>query len=201
MFSIELKFTVDCFKFWFQKNHKIIELDVDEKEVFRRKNLLTKQTLCYLCDFPIERRAENGWAQHVFKAEQRFLENIYSKKQIDQMGIKNFETFSLKLKKILDNIDLFCQSLEIESYQQQSNDDDEIENIIDKIKKIRTTITTQLADKKIKQLKKKRLLIYISIKFVLWKLTKLREKFRFQTNFYQICMPFLKIEKLFIILM
>ena len=201
MFSIELKFTVDCFKFWFQKNHKIIELDVDEKEVFRRKNLLTKQTLCYLCDFPIERRAENGWAQHVFKAEQRFLENIYSKKQIDQMGIKNFETFSLKLKKILDNIDLFCQSLEIESYQQQSNDDDEIENIIDKIKKIRTTTTTQLADKKIKQLKKKRLLIYISIKFVLWKLTKLREKFRFQTNFYQICMPFLKIEKLFIILM
>lgn len=167
MFSIELKFTVDCFKFWFQKNHKIIELDVDEKEVFRRKNLLTKQTLCYLCDFPIERRAENGWAQHVFKAEQRFLENIYSKKQIDQMGIKNFETFSLKLKKILDNIDLFCQSLEIESYQQQSNDDDEIENIIDKIKKIRTTTTTQLADKKIKQLKKKRLLIYISIKFVL----------------------------------
>ena len=167
MFSIELKFTVDCFKFWFQKNHKIIELDVDEKEVFRRKNLLTKQTLCYLCDFPIERRAENEWAQHVFKAEQRFLENIYSKKQIDQMGIKNFETFSLKLKKILDNIDLFCQSLEIESYQQQSNDDDEIENIIDKIKKIRTTTTAQLADKKIKQLKKKRLLIYISIKFVL----------------------------------
>ena len=167
MFSIELKFTVDCFKFWFQKNHEIIELDVDEKEVFRRKNLLTKQTLCYLCDFPIERRAENGWAQHVFKAEQRFLENIYSKKQIDQMGIKNFETFSLKLKKILDNIDLFCQSLEIESYRQQSNDDDEIENIIDKIKKIRTTTATQLADKKIKQLKKKRLLIYISIKFVL----------------------------------
>ena len=167
MFSIELKFTVDCFKFWFQKNHKIIELDVDEKEVFRRKNLLTKQTLCYLCDFPIERRAENEWAQHVFKAEQRFLENIYSKKQIDQMGIKNFETFSLKLKKILDNIDLFCQSLEIESYQQQSNDGDEIENIIDKIKKIRTTTTAQLADKKIKQLKKKRLLIYISIKFVL----------------------------------
>ena len=84
------------------------------------------------------------------------------------MGIKNFETFSLKLNKILDNIDPFCQSLEIEGYQQQNNGEDEIENIIDKIKKIkRTTKTTQLADKKIKQLKKKRFLIYISIKLVL----------------------------------
>ena len=116
MFSIDLKFTVDCLKFWFQKNHKIIELDVDEKDEFKRNNLLTKQTLCCLCNFPIEPRAENGWAQHVFKAEHLFLENIYSKKQMDQMGIKNFETFSLKLNKILDNADLFCQSLESESY-------------------------------------------------------------------------------------
>ena len=139
MFSIDLKFTVDCLKFWFQKNHKIIELDVDEKDEFKRNNLLTKQTLCCLCNFPIEPRAENGWAQHVFKAEHLFLENIYSKKQMDQMGIKNFETFSLKLNKILDNADLFCQSLESESYWQENNGNDEIENIIDKIKKIKTT--------------------------------------------------------------
>ena len=147
MFSIELKFTVDCLKFCFQRNHKIIELDVDENEEFRRNNLLTKQTLCCLCDFPIEPRAENGWAQHVFKAEHLFLENIYSKKQMDQMGIKNFETFSLKLNKILDNVDLFCQSLESESYRQQNNDDKEIENIIDKIKKIKTAITQPTDDK------------------------------------------------------
>ena len=150
-----LKFTVDCLKFYFQRNHKIIELDVDENEEFRRKNLLTKQTLCCLCNFPIEPRAENGWAQHVFKAKHLFLENIYSKKQMDQMEIKNFETFSLKLNKILDNADLFCQSLESENYRQQNNDDDEIENIIDKIKKIKTTTTTQPTDNKNKPTKEK----------------------------------------------
>ena len=142
MFSIELKFTVDCLKFWFQKNHKIIELDVDEKEEFRRNNLLTKHTLCCLCNFPIEPRAENRWAQHVFKAEHLFLENVYSEKQMEQMGIRNFETFSQKLNKILDNVDIFCQSLESESYQQQQNNNEssaEIENIISKIKKIKTS--------------------------------------------------------------
>ena len=142
MFSIELKFTVDCFKFWFQKNHKIIELDVDEKEEFRRNNLLTKQTLCCLCNFPIEPRAENRWAQHVFKAEHLFLENVYSEKRMEQMEIRNFETFSQKLNKILDNVDIFCQSLESESYQQQQNNNEssaEIENIISKIKKIKTS--------------------------------------------------------------
>ena len=154
-FSIELKFTVDCLKFWFQKNHKTTELNVDEKEEFRRNNLLTKQTLCCLCDFfPIEPRAENGWAQDMFKAEHLFLENMYTKKQMDQMGIKNFETFSLKLNKILDNVDLFCQSLESESYRQQNNDDNEIENIVDKIKKIKTTIT-QPTDGKNKATKEK----------------------------------------------
>ena len=142
MFSIELKFTADCLKFWFQKNHKIIELDVDEKEEFRRNNLLTKHTLCCLCNFPIEPRAENRWAQHVFKAEHLFLENVYSEKQMEQMGIRNFETFSQKLNKILDNVDIFCQSLESESYQQQQNNNEssaEIENIISKIKKIKTS--------------------------------------------------------------
>ena len=38
MFSIELKFTVDCLKAWFQKNHKILEVDIDQKLEFIRKN-------------------------------------------------------------------------------------------------------------------------------------------------------------------
>ena len=100
---------------------------------------MTKQTLCCLCNFLIEPRAENGWAEHVFKAGYLFLENIYPDKQMVHMGIKNFEIFSQKLNTILDNVYLFCQSLESESYQQQNNDGEscsaEIENIIDKIKK------------------------------------------------------------------
>ena len=32
IFSIELKFTVDCLKFWFSKSHTALELDVDYKQ-------------------------------------------------------------------------------------------------------------------------------------------------------------------------
>ena len=81
MFSIELKFTIDCLKFWFEKKNKIIEIEVDFKSEFKQKNPLAKTTLCCLCDFPIEPRATNGWADHVFKAEHLFLEYIFTKKE------------------------------------------------------------------------------------------------------------------------
>ena len=41
MFSIELKFTVDCVKFWFSENDKVLELDVDYKQEFKDNNVLT----------------------------------------------------------------------------------------------------------------------------------------------------------------
>ena len=59
-FSIELKFTADCLKVWFQKNHKILELEIDFKTEFKQNNPLTKKTLCCLCDFPMNPRAEKG---------------------------------------------------------------------------------------------------------------------------------------------
>ena len=58
MFSI--KFTADCLKFWFRKNHKILELEIDFKTEFKQNNPLTKKTLCCLCDFPMDPRAKNG---------------------------------------------------------------------------------------------------------------------------------------------
>ena len=51
MFSIELKFTIDCLKFWFQKNHKILELEIDFKTEFKQNNPLAKKTLCRLVIF------------------------------------------------------------------------------------------------------------------------------------------------------
>ena len=39
VFSIELKFTVDCLKFWFQRNMKQIELDEYVGDEFIRNNL------------------------------------------------------------------------------------------------------------------------------------------------------------------
>ena len=99
MFNIELKFTVDCIKFWFDKAHKInnVELKLEVNTEFMQKNEKKPDTLCCLCNFPLEARALNDWNNHVFKAEHLFLENIYTEKQMKIMGIYNFEVYSDKL--------------------------------------------------------------------------------------------------------
>ena len=56
MFSIELKFTVDCLKAWFQKNHKILDVDIDQKLEFIRKKSYKKDAFFCLSDFPIDPR-------------------------------------------------------------------------------------------------------------------------------------------------
>ena len=86
----------------------------------------THQTICTICDFPLNPREKSGLAEHIFiKAEYLFLENIYSQKQLIKMKIEKFEKYSLKLNKILDNFDDFCKSIN------QDADDE----IIEKIKK------------------------------------------------------------------
>ena len=136
MFNIELKFTVDCLKFWFQENHQILEIDVDSKSNFKQENPLSESTFFCLCNFLMNPSAENGWAEHVFKAKHLFLENIYSEKQMVRMGIEKFEDFSEKLNKILDQLDSFCTSVESENIFSKKNPDIEI---VDQIKKIKTT--------------------------------------------------------------
>ena len=128
MFNIELKFTVDCLKFWF-KHQKVLKLDEETKMNFRTLSPQTNEMICTICDFPLNPRVENGWTDHIFKAKYLFLENIFSQKQLGKMKIENFGRYSLKLNKILDNFDEFCKSLNQEA-------DDEI---IEKIKKIKTT--------------------------------------------------------------
>ena len=132
-FNIELKFTVDCIKNWFSFNLKSCELDLDGKIIFRENNVITSETLCYLCDFPLNPRLENGWASSVFKAKHLFLENINTEKQMKKMGIDNFEVYSEKLSKLLDSIEEFCDSLENPDFV----DLKEVEEIISKIKKIK----------------------------------------------------------------
>ena len=137
MFSIELKFIVDCLKFWFNKKHKVIELELDDKADFKQKNPITRETICCLCDFPIKPKAKNGWSEHVFNAKYLFLENIYSAKQMRQMGIDNFETYSKKLNTILDELHSSCDSIKSEnlSSNRMGERDPEIESIIERIKK------------------------------------------------------------------
>ena len=76
MFSVELKFTVDCLKFWFNKSHKInnLELELEENIAYMQNHPKNENTLCCFCDFPIDSRASNGWSSHIFKAEHLFLE-------------------------------------------------------------------------------------------------------------------------------
>ena len=89
MFNIELKFTGDCLKLWFQK-HKVLELNEETKLNFRENDPQANETLCFLCYFPLNPRLKNGWAEHVFKAKYFVLENIFSQKQLAKMGIDNF---------------------------------------------------------------------------------------------------------------
>ena len=98
---------------------------------------MLKSTLCCLCNFPIDPRAKNGSAEHDFKAEHLFLENIHSEKQMVRMRIDKFQDFSEKLNKILDQLDPFCASIESENIFSKNNPD--INEIVDQIKKIKTT--------------------------------------------------------------
>ena len=67
MFSIELKFTVDWLKFWFERNLKVLEVQLEDKMIFKSLNPKQKDTVCCLCDFPLDSTAENGWKQHVLR--------------------------------------------------------------------------------------------------------------------------------------
>ena len=141
MFSIKLKFTVDCLKFWFERNLKILEVQLEEKMIFKSLNSKQKDTISCLCDFPLDSTAENGWKQQVFKAECLFLENIYSKKEMIKMGIDNFEIYCEKLSKILDELDIFRASVESENLSSQKTNEQNIEinAVIEKISKIKTS--------------------------------------------------------------
>ena len=77
----------------------------------------------------------------MFKAEHLFLENIYSEKEMKRMEIDSFEIYCEKLNKILDEPDSLYDSIESEnlSASRSGEQDPEIENIINRIKKIKTS--------------------------------------------------------------
>ena len=57
-----------------------------------------------------------------------------------KMEIQDFEVYSQKLNKISDKLDIFCESLESENNKGES---DEIEEIINKIKRIKTSVSEE----------------------------------------------------------
>ena len=103
-FSIELKFTIDALREWFNRIMKpeFFELDCFEKKALRKKNPMTKEITCVICDFPLSAEAENGWFEHVAKAEHLFLRNISSESEMKSMEILDIENYNEILYRILD---------------------------------------------------------------------------------------------------
>ena len=65
-------------------------------------------------------------------------QNIYTARQMFQMRIDNFDVYFDKVKKILDNLDEFCASIETENKLSiaKGETNEEIKDIVEKIKNI-----------------------------------------------------------------
>ena len=129
MFNIELKFTVDCVKNWFNKNMKVLELEDDQKREFIKENNNLNLN-CSICDFPLKPHVKNGGLDHVIKSEYLFLENIFTDDEVFSMELDAFEKYEEKIKEMLDKFEsdyqkICCQSVE---------GDEEAADIIEKIK-------------------------------------------------------------------
>ena len=136
MFNIELKFTVDCLRNWINKN-KVLELDEKQKNDYIQNN---KPDLCCICDFSMDSRAPQGWFEHICKADHLFFENLYETREMFHLEISDFDIFFGKVAKILDKTDEFCEGIKREHLENivGRNDNAEIEEIIEKIKKTKT---------------------------------------------------------------
>ena len=58
-----------------------------------KKNPVKTETVCSICDLPLEVESENCWLDHVVKAEHLFLKNIYSESEMKSMDILDIENY------------------------------------------------------------------------------------------------------------
>ena len=88
MFSVKLKFTINTIKLWFEKimKQRFVDLHYQKKIDFRKQHPITEETLCSICDFPLNPQAKRGWLDHVMESEYLFLNNIYHEEQIKKNG-------------------------------------------------------------------------------------------------------------------
>ena len=114
MLSVELKFTVDTLKAWFNKiiKPKFFDLDYNKKDDWRKKNPLTNDTVCTICEFPIDSYAENGWFDHVVNSEHLFLRNIYPPSQMKIMSIDDIDEYKEGLYRLLNIFTAFEDALQ-----------------------------------------------------------------------------------------
>ena len=112
------------------------------------------------------------------------------------MGIDNFDVYFEKIKKVLNNVDEFCLSIEIENRLSiaRGETNNEIKEIVEKIKE------TNKAKTKKKLAKKKQLDICTKIQLNFYQTKKFGVIFHYQLGFYKTLSLSIKMNLLSIIL-
>ena len=114
MFSIELKFIIDTLKLWFEKiiKQRFVDLECQKKIDFRKQHPITEETLCSICDFPLNPQAKGVWLDHVIESEYLFLNNIYDKEQFKKMEIEKLDDYSDIIYRLANHFEEFEEFVE-----------------------------------------------------------------------------------------
>ena len=114
MFSVELKFTVETLKAWYNNiiKPKFFEVGYDKKDSWKEKKPVTNETLCCICDFPLGPYADKGWFDHVIEVEHLFLRHIYSYSQMRTMSIDDICEYKDILYQLLNIFSDFEEALQ-----------------------------------------------------------------------------------------
>ena len=127
MFSIELKFTVDTLKLWFEKiiKQRLLDLEYQKKIDFRKQHPITEDTLYSICDFPLNPQVKGGWFDHVIESEYLFLNNIYDKEQMKKMEIEKLDDYCDIIYRLANNFE------EFEEFVQNQTSSDNVRDFFD----------------------------------------------------------------------
>ena len=109
MLNTELKFAIDTLKSWFDKVIKMrfTDLSYADKILFKQKNPTVDDTLCAICNFPLDPQADNGWLDHVIKSEYLFLSNIYDQEQLKGMEIRSLNPYPEVVYRLINHFEEF----------------------------------------------------------------------------------------------
>ena len=127
MFNTELKFTIGTLKSWFDKVIKMrfTDLSYAEKILLKQKNPTVDDTLCAICDFPLDPQADNGWLDHVIKSEYLFLSNIYDQEQLKAIEVGSLNPYSEVVYTLINPFE------EFEDFVENQTPSDNIRDFID----------------------------------------------------------------------
>ena len=97
---------------------RFYELQYTKKDDWRKKNPLTSDRVCTICNFQMDPKAENRWLDHVI--EHLFKRNIYSPSQMKTMGIEDIGEYDQYIYRILNVFYDFEDSLKTGETNEQT---------------------------------------------------------------------------------